>query len=55
MGFPCQNVGEIDFPSPVERSNVHVAFSNFQHLLSSASYSPLIPFMIKSSIKKVSL
>ena len=41
--FPVQNVGEIYFLSPVNKSDRHVAFRKIRHLLNSASsYSLLI-------------
>ena len=51
LGLPCKNVGDIDFLYPVARSDIHVAFSNIRHLLSSASSSPWITLFIKSSVK----
>ena len=52
LGFPCQNVEEIEFPSPVVRSNRHVAFRNIWHLFSLASSSPCIIFLINYSIRR---
>ena len=44
LGFPCQNLGGDDFPSPVARSDRRVVFRTIQHLFSLASYYPWIPF-----------
>ena len=55
MGFLCQNVGEIDFPSSMARYDSHVTFRNIQHMFSSASASPWIPLLMNYSIKYVSL
>ena len=51
LGFPYQNVGDIDFPSPVVSSDIHVSFRNIWHLFSSEISSPWINFLLKSSIK----
>ena len=51
LGLPCQNVREIDLPSPVEISDSYVAFRNIRHLFISASSSPWITLLIKYSIK----
>ena len=50
MGFPIQNVGDMDLLSPVDISDRHVALSNMMHLFSSESSSPCIPLIIKYSI-----
>ena len=50
VGFPCQNVGEIDFPPPVERSDRNVASRTIQHLFSLDMSPPWITLLIKSSI-----
>ena len=42
LGFPRQKVGDMDFPSPVSRSDRHVALRKVSHLFSSISYSSCI-------------
>ena len=50
LGFPSQNVGGIDFLSPVTRSDMHVDFSYIRNLLVYASSSHCIPLLMNSSI-----
>ena len=51
LGLPCNNVGEIDFPSPVAISNRNVSFRNIRHLFSLSSSYPWVPLLINYSIK----
>ena len=50
LGFPIQNMGYMDFLSPVDRSYRHVTLINMEHIFSSAIYSPFIPPIRTSSI-----
>ena len=54
LDFPSQNVGGIDFLSPVTRSDRHVDFSYIRNLLVYASSSHCIPLLMNSSIVQVS-
>ena len=38
LGFPRQKVGEMDFPSPVARSDRHVALRKVRHMFSFDKY-----------------
>ena len=50
LGFPSQNVGEMDFSYPVAISVRNVALKRVRHMLSSVISSPCIPLLRKSSI-----
>ena len=55
LGFPIQNMGDMDLPFPVARYEMHVDLSKMPHLFSSTSYSSCIPLLKKSSIMCESL
>ena len=50
LGFPSHNLGEMDFPSHVDRSDRHMDLSKMRNLFSYVGSSPFIPIIRKSSI-----
>ena len=50
LGFSIQNVGDVDFLSPVDISDRHVDLRKIWHLLNYVISSPCIPLLMKSSM-----